>query len=81
MVEEMFKVNEVPELKAQLEATARELSGLSEDSLIIAGADNKMLVKARTTFGQTMIDQNRVLFPVEIDQENYLVCVAQLRQG
>jgi hypothetical protein len=67
----------LPELAARLSVSAAELAGSSNDSIIVEGADNKILVKASSALGKENIDANMVLFPYQFGGEEYLVCIHQ----
>lgn len=68
-----------PELRAQIEAVVADLMQSSEDSIEIAGADNKTLVKAESQLGRQMLSEERVLFPYNNGKNNFFVCIATER--
>ncbi len=69
-----------PELKNQIEAVVADLMKSLEDSIVIAGADNKILVKAESQLGKQMLSEERVLFPYSDGRNNqFFVCIASER--
>jgi hypothetical protein len=74
-----MNVQTLPEFKSQLDAAAALLAKSLEDSTVIEGAENKILVKTPSTLGRQMIDGNRVLFTHKVGETEYLVCIKEVR--